>query len=177
MYISVFRNTRSWLSANSAKISKQTVSWYMHPPDANMYQMAFQRTDGPSCLRWMSRESWRQVPLRNMWKNACVPNAKKLTRKAKTQKRHVIVRNAKKSNPKYLAGLLCNTHNTKDPELWCNTCGVSICIPCSTEQHIGHNFSRITTIILSEKRDAILEEINTVRVNVVGQWEEQTDPS
>ena len=98
---------------------------------------------------------------------------KETHKKSKDTKRHVIVRNAKKSNPKYLAGLLCNTHNTKDPELWCNTCGVSICIPCSTEQHIGHNFSRITTIILSEKRDAILEEINTVRVNVVGQWEEQ----
>ena len=147
----------------------------MHPLDANIYLLAFQMASAPmstvlcdECLENLEVKFHCETCGKSLCSKCKVTHSKN-----KATRRHVIVRNAKKSNPKYLADLLCNTHNTKDPELWCNTCGVPICIPCSTEKHIGHYFSRITTTILSEKRDAILEEINIVRDNAVGHWEEQ----
>ena len=84
---------------------------------------------------------------------------------------HVVVEYAKKLDPKYLAALVCHSHNTSDPDFWCNTCDVPICISCITEKHNGHNFSKIT-IKLSEKRDEMLEETKALRDQTVGQWEE-----
>ena len=91
--------------------------------------------------------------------------------KSKGTKTHVIVPYAKKLDPKYLAGLLCNTHNTNAPEYWCDTCSKPICGSCITNEHKGHQFSNITAI-LSEKRDAMLEEMKTLRDKTVSEWAE-----
>ena len=82
-----------------------------------------------------------------------------------------IVPYAQKLNPKYLANLLCHTHNTDAAEYWCDTCDVPICGSCITEeQHRGHHFSKIT-VILSRRRDLMREDMKTLRDNTVVEWE------
>ena len=90
---------------------------------------------------------------------------------SKGTRHHVIVSYAKKLDPKYLIGLICHTHNTSDPELWCDTCGVPICFTCITEKHRGHEVSKITSV-LSQKRDAMLEEVKSFRDKTVEKWSE-----
>ena len=89
----------------------------------------------------------------------------------KGTRHHVIVKYAMKLNPKYLSGLLCHTHNTTDPEFWCDTCDAPICMTCITEKHKGHKVSKITAV-LSEKRDAMREEMKVLRDNTVGRWQQ-----
>ena len=91
--------------------------------------------------------------------------------KDKATRHHAIVEYANKLNPKYLSGLICHTHNTANPEFWCDTCGVPICISCITEKHKGHTVSKITAV-LSQQRDAMREEMKALRDNTVGRWEE-----
>ena len=91
--------------------------------------------------------------------------------KDKGTRHHTVVEYANKLNPKYLSGLLCHTHNTTNPEFWCDTCNVPICISCITEKHKGHTVSKITAI-LSQQRDAMREEMKALRDNTVGRWEE-----
>ena len=102
---------------------------------------------------------------------ALCPQCKEKHLKDRATRHHVVVEYAKKLDPKYLTALRCHSHNTSDPDLWCNTCDVPICISCITEKHNGHNFSKIT-IKLSEKRDEMLEETKALRDTTVGKWEE-----
>ena len=90
--------------------------------------------------------------------------------KSKATRHHVVVEYANKLNPKYLISLVCHTHNTSDPELWCDTCGVPICITCITEKHKGHQVSKITAV-MSQKRDDMREEMKELRDKTVGHWE------
>ena len=90
--------------------------------------------------------------------------------KGKSTRHHEIVQYAKKLNPKYLAGLMCHIHNSTDPEFWCDTCGVPICISCITGKHQGHHVSKITTV-LSQKRDSMLEEMKMLRGTTISEWE------
>ena len=102
---------------------------------------------------------------------ALCPQCKAKHLKDKATRHHVVVEYAKKLDPKYLAALVCHSHNTSDPEFWCNTCDVPICISCITEKHNGHHFSKIT-VKLSQKRDEMLEETKALRDQTVGKWEE-----
>ena len=90
--------------------------------------------------------------------------------RSKGTRHHEIVEYENKLNPNFLAGLVCQMHNTPDPELWCDTCGVPICFSCVTEKHNGHQVSKITSV-LSKKRDDMREEMKAVRDNTVGKWE------
>ena len=90
--------------------------------------------------------------------------------RSKGTRHHVIVEYAEKLNPNYLASILCHTHNTPDPELWCDTCNVPICMTCITEKHKGHEFSKLTAV-LSQQRDAMREEMKELRDETVGRWE------
>ena len=102
---------------------------------------------------------------------ALCPQCKEKHLKDKATRHHVVVQYAKKLDPKYLTGLRCHTHNTTDPELWCKTCDVPICVTCITEKHNGHHCCKIATK-LSEKRDAMLEETKALRDKTVTAWEE-----
>ena len=102
---------------------------------------------------------------------ALCPQCKAKHLKDKATRHHVVVEYAKKLNPKYLTGLRCHTHNTTDPELWCKTCDVPICVTCITEQHNGHKCCKIATK-LSEKRDTMLEETKALRDITIIAWEE-----
>ena len=88
--------------------------------------------------------------------------------KDKGTRRHEIV-HIQKLNPIYLLGL-CYTHKTKNPEFWCDTCYVPICLSCQTDNHKGH-MTRKTSDILSEKKDDILEELSNLRNENIGRWE------
>ena len=88
----------------------------------------------------------------------------------KITRHHEIVEYAKKLSPNNLANLVCKTHNTPDPELWCDTCGVPICFSCITGKHNGHKVSKITTI-LSNKRDVMREEMKALRDRTISEWE------
>ena len=121
---------------------------------------------------------------------AFCPKCKTHHLKSRGSRDHDIVLYADKLNPKYLAGLLCDTHNTHGPQYWCDTCGVPICTLCINNQltnrlfrtigglccscivknHTGHQFRNIT-VALSEKRDAMLEELKTLREKKV-EWED-----
>ena len=91
--------------------------------------------------------------------------------KSKGSRNHKIVPYAEKLNPKYLAALLCPKHRTHGPKFWCNTCGIPICDSCIiSPEHEGHKFSYITTT-LSERRDAMLSEMKTLRDHIVVEWE------
>ena len=91
--------------------------------------------------------------------------------KSKGTKHHKIVPYAEKLNPKYLAALLCPKHQTHGPTFWCNTCGIQICNSCIiSPEHKGHEYSDIT-VTLSERRDAMLAEMKTLRDQRVGEWE------
>ena len=91
--------------------------------------------------------------------------------KSKGTKHHKIVPYAEKLNPKYLAALLCPNHKTPGPKFWCNTCELPICDSCITSnEHQGHQYSDITTT-LSERRDAMLVDMKTLRDQTVGEWE------
>ena len=103
-------------------------------------------------------------------KALCAP-CKENHLKEKATRHHAIVEYANKLNPKYLSGLLCNTHNTTNPEFWCDTCGAPICTTCITETHKGHTVSKITAF-LSQQRDTMREEMKALRDNTVGSWEE-----
>ena len=103
--------------------------------------------------------------------HALCPQCKEEHLKSKETRHHEIVEYAKKLDPKYLAGLLCHSHNTEDPEFWCNTCDVPICISCITGNHNGHKFSKIT-VKLGEKRDAMLEEVKDFRDKTIIEWED-----
>ena len=103
--------------------------------------------------------------------SALCPSCKTCHLKDRDTRHHDVVPYANKLNPNYLTGLLCHTHKTDAPEYWCDTCGVPICGSCITEQHKGHQFSRLTAI-LSDKRDAMLAEMKQIRDNTVKQWEE-----
>ena len=102
---------------------------------------------------------------------ALCPSCKAFHLKERDTRHHDVVPYANKLNPNYLTGLLCHTHKTDAPEYWCDTCGVPICGSCITEQHKGHQFSKLTAI-LSEKRDAMLADMKHMRDNTVKQWEE-----
>ena len=91
--------------------------------------------------------------------------------KSKASKQHVVVPYAQKLDPKYLAGLLCSMHGTDAAEYWCDTCDVPICGSCVTEKHKGHQLSKIT-VMLSKKRDEMLEEMKVLRDVTVVEWEE-----
>ena len=91
--------------------------------------------------------------------------------KSRATRDHDIVPYAKKLNPKFLVGLLCHTHKTDGPEYWCDTCSAPICGPCIIKEHKGHQISSITTI-LSQKRDAMLEDMKGLRDETVGKWAE-----
>ena len=90
--------------------------------------------------------------------------------KSKGTRHHDIVEYAQKLNQSHLAGLVCHTHNTDAPEYWCDTCSAPICGPCITKEHKGHDISQITAI-LSEKRDAMVEEMKTIRDSTVADRE------
>ena len=91
--------------------------------------------------------------------------------KSKGTKHHKVVPYAEKLNPKYLSGLLCPKHQTHGPKFWCNTCDLPICDSCITSnEHQGHQYSDITTT-LSERRDAMLAEMKTLRDQTVGELE------
>ena len=90
--------------------------------------------------------------------------------RSKGTRHHEIVEYENKLSSNYLANLLCHTHETPDPELWCDTCGFPICFSCITEKHKGHEVSKITAV-LSQKRDAMREEMKELRDNTVGKWE------
>ena len=92
--------------------------------------------------------------------------------KSKGSRHHVVVEYAKKLNPKYLTGILCHTHKTSDPELWCDTCSLPICMTCITEKHKGHEFSKLTTV-LSAKRDAMRDEMKDIRDGTIKELEEE----
>ena len=102
--------------------------------------------------------------------DALCPTCKSHHLKSRGTRNHDIVPYAQKLSPKYLAGLFCHTHKANTPEYWCDTCGVPICGPCITKEHRGHQFSNITTV-LSERRDALLEEMKTLRDKKVREWE------
>ena len=103
--------------------------------------------------------------------DALCPTCKSHHLKSRGTRNHDIVPYAQKLSPKYLAGLFCHTHKANTPDYWCDTCGVPICGPCITKEHKGHQFSNITAV-LSERRDALLEETKTLRDKTVGEWEE-----
>ena len=103
--------------------------------------------------------------------DALCPTCKVYHLKSRASRHHDIVPFAKKLNPKNLIGLLCHTHKTDGPEYWCDTCSVPICGRCIIKDHKGHQFSSITAI-LSEKRDAMLEEMKALRDHTVNKWEE-----
>ena len=91
--------------------------------------------------------------------------------KSKASKNHVTVPYAEKLNPKYLTTLLCPKHQTHGPNFWCDMCSVPICNSCITSnEHKGHEYSDITAI-LSERRDAMLAEMKTLRDHTVVEWE------
>ena len=102
--------------------------------------------------------------------SALCPSCKAFHLKDRDTRHHDIVPYAKKLNPNYLTGLLCHTHKTDAPEYWCDTCDVPICGSCITEQHKGHQFSKLTAI-LSEKRDAMLAIMKQIRDHTVSEWE------
>ena len=90
--------------------------------------------------------------------------------KSKGTRHHDIVEYAQKLNQAHMAGLVCHTHNTDTPEYWCDTCSAPICGPCITKEHKGHDISQITTI-LSQKRDAMVEEMKNIRDSTVADRE------
>ena len=91
--------------------------------------------------------------------------------KSKGTKNHKIVPYAEKLDPKYLAALLCPKHQTHGLMFWCNTCDLPICNSCIiSPEHKGHEYSDIT-VTLSERRDAMLSEMKTLRDKTVGEWE------
>ena len=93
--------------------------------------------------------------------------------RSKASSNHVIVPYAEKLNPSFLAGVLCPKHQTHGPKFWCNTCSVPICDYCIvTNEHQGHQYSDITNA-LSERRDAMLEEMKMLRDKIVVEWEEE----
>ena len=106
--------------------------------------------------------------------DALCPTCKSHHLKSRGTRNHEIVPYAQKLGPKYLAGLVCHTHNTEGPEYWCDTCDVPICVPCITKEHKGHDISNITAV-LSERRDGLLEEIKTLRNKTVCEWEESLE--
>ena len=79
--------------------------------------------------------------------HALCPSCKVNHSKTRGTRHHDVVPYAQKLNPKYLSDLLCYTHKTDAPEYWCDTCEVPICSSCITEQHKGHEISKITTIL------------------------------
>ena len=107
----------------------------------------------------------------NTCSDALCPTCKTHHRKSKGTRHHVVVPYAEKLDPKYLVGLLCHTHGTDAAEYWCDTCDVPICSSCITEKHKGHEFSKIT-VMLSKKRDEMLEEMKALRDVTVVEWEE-----
>ena len=91
--------------------------------------------------------------------------------KSKGTRNHKVVSYAEKLNPKYLAALLCPKHQIHGPKFWCSTCDLPICDSCIiSPEHEGHKFSDIT-VTLSERRDAMLAEMKTLRDQTVGEWE------
>ena len=91
--------------------------------------------------------------------------------KSKGSKHHKVVPYAEKLNPRYLTALLCPKHQTHGPKFWCNICDLPICDSCIiSNEHEGHKFSDITAT-LSERRDAMLTEMKTLRDQTVGEWE------
>ena len=91
--------------------------------------------------------------------------------KSKATGDHKIVPYAEKLNPKYIAQLFCSTHRNHAPKFWCETCGVPICDACVTNEHKGHQCTNITTV-LTQKRDAMVEEMKMIRDNTMGEWTE-----
>ena len=84
---------------------------------------------------------------------------------------HKIVPYAEKLNPKYIAQLFCSIHTNHAPKFWCETCGVPICDACATKEHGGHKCSNIIAV-LTEKRDAMVDEMKMIRDNTMGEWKE-----
>ena len=90
--------------------------------------------------------------------------------KSKGSRHHHNVPYAQKLDPNYLAGLSCHIHPNNAPEFWCETCEVPICVYCITDKHKSHTCSNITTV-LSEARDEMVEEMNTLRDKTIWEWE------
>ena len=88
---------------------------------------------------------------------------------------HAIVPYARKLNPKYLARLVCPQHNTTQ-KYWCDICRTPMCFSCYTQMHSYglHSCSDIIEM-LSQKRDAMLDEMKTLRDMTIHQWEESLE--
>ena len=90
--------------------------------------------------------------------------------KSKGTKHHIIVPYAQKLDPKHVTGLVCHVHHAS-AEVWCETCGVQVCISCITKEHLGHMFSNLTSK-LSKQRDDMLSELKVLRDTTLTIWED-----